>query len=101
MRRRRGWKAVAVSHDLQRAMVVFDETHGKSAVADHLGAAVIPDAALEVLNIEQAREALVRQLDGFQCPKPLQLLLKGRGWSGCEGNNRPRFGTMPHLGFVV
>jgi hypothetical protein len=41
------------------------------------------------------------QLDGFQCPKPLQLLLKGRGWSGCEGNNRPRFGTMLHLGFMV
>jgi len=60
MRRHRRWKAVAVSHDLQRSGVVLDGAHGKSAAADHLGAAVIPDAALEVLHIEQAREALVR-----------------------------------------
>src|SRR5260370_25743236 len=60
MRRRRRWKAVAVSHDLQCAGVVLDGTHGKSAAADHLGAAVVPEPALESLHINEAREALVR-----------------------------------------
>src|SRR5260370_42295062 len=60
MRRRRRWKAVAVSHDLQCAGVVLDGTHGKSAAADHLGAAVVSEPALESLHINQAREALVR-----------------------------------------
>jgi hypothetical protein len=48
------------SHDLQRAGVVLDGTHGYSTAADHLGAAVVPEPALERLHIEQAREALVR-----------------------------------------
>src|SRR5689334_19179892 len=60
MRRRRRGKAVAVSHDLQRAGVVLYGTHGKSAAADHLGAAVVPEPALEGLHIYEAREALVR-----------------------------------------
>jgi hypothetical protein len=48
------------SHDLQRAGVVLDGTHGYSTAADHLGAAVVPEPALESLHIEQAGEALVR-----------------------------------------
>ena len=48
------------SHDLQRAGVVLDGTHGKSAAADHLGAAVVPEAALKALHIQQARKAFVR-----------------------------------------
>jgi hypothetical protein len=42
------------------AGVVLDGAYGKSAAADHLGAAVVSEPALKVLHINEAREALIR-----------------------------------------
>jgi len=60
MCRCRRWKAIAVPYDLQRARVILDGTDVQSAAADHLGAAVDPELALEGPHVYEAREALVR-----------------------------------------
>src|SRR5206468_12345228 len=60
MRHRSCGNAVAVCHDLLPAIVMLDGANAKSAAADHLATAVVPEPALQRLHINEACESLVR-----------------------------------------